>query len=316
MVDWFCCDACDACGPQDVMEKHVLSHMSKVGSLVVPETPAKTQVPLMGNSEPFQNVREAFRNWCRNGTTKGGDGKQNSALPNGESVNLATDRRVKTRSEILIEEAKRGFPPRGPIGHMVQKKESASLNGEVKEQLSKDIIELLPKNGEITMIPIKSETPEPYSQLRSALTTAKRRNSPSTFDRNGNILKTLLGERRSPLTCSDYPWDKGTDPTFCKNSTSETDDQALSDPGCYEREPKGSPASDQGTAGGGSSSNVVLKCDDCKRLFTHYSSWKRHRRQHLGLSTHTCGECERIFYRKDQYDKHVLSHQHKNSAEV
>ncbi|XP_037573260.1 zinc finger protein 62 homolog [Dermacentor silvarum] len=316
LVDWYCCDACDACGPRDVMEKHVLSHMSKVGNLVVPETPSKSLVPLMGNSEPFQNVREAFLNWCRNGTTKGVEVKHNSALPNGESVNLTADRRVKTRSEILIEEAKRGFPPHRPIGHAVRKKEDASLNGEGKQKLSKDIIELLPKNGEITMIPIKSETPEPYSQLRSALTTAKRRSSPSTFDRNGNILKTLLGERRSPLTCSDYPWEKSADAAICKNSASETDDQAASDPGWYEREPKGSPASDQGTAGGGSSSNVVLKCDDCKRLFTHYSSWKRHRRQHLGLSTHTCGECERIFYRKDQYDKHVQSHQHKNGAEV
>ncbi|KAL3211229.1 hypothetical protein MRX96_036572 [Rhipicephalus microplus] len=219
-------------------------------------------------------------------------------------------------SFLALEKQKEAFLHVDPLDKRVQKKDSASLNGEVKEQLTKDIIELLPKNGELTMIPIKSETPEPYSQLRSALTTAKRRNPSSTFDRNGNILKTLLGERRSPLTCSDYPWEKSTDRVLGKNSASETDDQALSDPGCYERESKGSPASDQGTAGGGSSSEVVLKCDDCKRVFTHYSSWKRHRRQHLGLSTHSCGECERIFYRKDQYDKHVQSHQHKNSAEV
>lgn len=322
LVDWFCCDACDACGPQDVMEKHVLSHMSKVGNLVVPETPSEARVPPVENSEPFQKVqpfqkvREAFLNWCRNGTSKNAEVKLNSSLPNGESVSIPAEKRVKTRSEILIEEAKKGFPIRTHTSHLGHGQEDASVNGEAKHRLSKDIIELLPKNGEITMIPIKSEPAEQFSQLRSALTTARKHNLPSTFDRNGNILKTLLGERRSPLSCSGYPWEKDGSAPVSKHDSCEADEQAVaSDPGLPESEPKGSPASDQGT-GGGSSPNVVLKCDDCKRLFTHYSSWKRHRRQHLGISTHTCGECQRTFYRKDQYDKHLQSHHHKNGAEA
>lgn len=314
LVDWFCCDVCDACGPRDVMEKHVLSHMSKVGNLVVPETASEAQN--QADADAFQKVREAFLSWCRNGTSKNLEAKPCSNMSNGELTSAPSEKRVKTRSEILIEEAKRGFASTMPTVKAGRGKQDASANGETKHRLSKDIIELLPKNGEITMIPIKSEPAEPFSQLRSALTTARKRSPPATFDRNGNILKKLLGERRSPLSYPDYVWDKQATPAASAKGASDADDQAVaSDPGWYDCEPKGSPASDQGAASG-SSSQVVLKCDDCKRLFTHYSSWRRHRRQHLGLSTHTCSECQRTFYRKDQYDKHLLSHHHRNGADA
>lgn len=306
LVDWFCCDACDASGPRDVMEKHVLSHLSKVGNLVIPEGPSATQKLSLGTSEPFHNVREAFLSWCRNGSSRAQEAKHSSSPSNGEPPRSIPEKRVKTRSEILIEEAQRGFLP-------PQCRQEAVGNGDNDRHVSKDIIDLLPKNGEITMIPIKAENPshdsstEPYSQLRSALTTTRKQDF-STCDRNGNILKALLGEKKSVGSYTDLQWDKDARAvTPASNSESEGPASAMERP-WYEYESKGSPPSDQG------SSLVVLKCDDCKRLFTHYSSWKRHRRQHLGLSTHSCDECQRIFYRKDQYDKHVRSH--KKGAEV
>ncbi|XP_064471027.1 zinc finger protein 43-like isoform X2 [Ornithodoros turicata] len=189
LVDWYCCDACDASGPQDVMEKHVLSHLSKVGSLLLPEGMYRPSF-LSGTTEPFWKVQEAFVDWCKNGSSG-----VKSLHANGKA-SYTMEMRTKTRSEILIEEAKKCTIQNGHI-----------VPAPRKDELSKDLIDLLPKNGEITMIPIKNEPicdtsfeSSPFSQLRSALT---RKMDVLGGDKNGNILKALLGEKREPFISTD-----------------------------------------------------------------------------------------------------------------
>lgn len=296
LVDWFCCDACDASGPRDIMEKHVLSHLTKVGSLVLPEGVYRPSF-MSDTTEPFWKVQEAFLDWCKNGSSKA-----KSCHSNGK-VACAAETRTKTRSEILIEEAKRctiedGHVIPTPKGYLHESKE-----------LSKDIIDLLPKNGEITMIPIKkglasgarSETGS-FSQLRSALT---RSSGTSSADRNGNILKALLGEKKEPCEGTEHQGNVSDIEAFFKATLSEGQSpmSAADQPWveCTDLSDNAAPSDHR-------EATVVLKCEDCKRLFTHYSSWKRHRRQHLGLNTHKCGDCHREFYRKDQFDKHIKSH--------
>lgn len=65
------------------------------------------------------------------------------------------------------------------------------------------------------------------------------------------------------------------------------------------------------------------QCETCDKVFTHYSDLKRHRYTHLAEKPFLCPHCGRGFIRRDQMEKHMLTHeqqqhnhQHQQQGEI